>query len=42
MRSVVSLEEAIAEKVKDLSRDRQQQVLDFVEFLRLKERIADN
>lgn len=31
MESIVSLEEAIAEKVKDLSSDRQQQVLDFIE-----------
>lgn len=33
MESVVSLEKAIAEKLKDLSGDRQKQVLDFVEFL---------
>ncbi|MGK7925391.1 MAG: hypothetical protein AB4290_09115 [Spirulina sp.] len=37
MESVVSLEDAIAEKVKVLSSDRQKQVLDFVEFLLFKD-----
>jgi hypothetical protein len=33
MQQVISIEETIAEKVKSLSPERKQQVLDFVEFL---------
>ena len=33
MKSVINLEETILHKVKDLSHKRQQQVLDFIEFL---------
>ena len=37
MKSVMSLEKIIADKIKHLSSDRQQQVLDFVEFLLQKD-----
>ena len=33
MKSVINLEETILHKIKDLSHKRQQQVLDFIEFL---------
>ncbi|WP_354636362.1 DUF2281 domain-containing protein [Planktothricoides raciborskii] len=37
MKSAISLEETILDKVKDLSDRRQQQVLDFIEFLLQKD-----
>jgi hypothetical protein len=37
MKSVINLEETILDKVKDLSHKRQQQVLDFIEFLLQKD-----